>query len=278
MISVIIPAHNESAVIGRLLDGLLGNARPGEFEVIVIANGCTDETEGVAAGYGEAVTVLSTPVPSKAVALRLGDEHARSFPRLYVDADVELTAVDARALAAALDEPGVLAVAPARELALARRPLSVRWYYQFWERLPVVREGLFGRGVIGLNAAGKARLGAIPDVIGDDLLASVSFDPGMRRVVAGSRVRVHTPRTAGDLVRRRVRSATATAQLAGAVGSDPARTSRSDLFRVVRREPAMALRLPVFLGVTLISRVRARRRIRAGDFDTWLRDESSRTG
>jgi hypothetical protein len=38
----------------------------------------------------------------------------------------------------------------------------------------------------------------------------------------------------------------------------------------------MALRLPVFLGITAMSRAQAKRRTRDGDFTTWLRDESSR--
>jgi hypothetical protein len=294
VISVVVPAHNEAAVIGRLLAGLLRDARPGEFDVVVVANGCTDDTAGVAAGFGPDVTVVSTPVPSKFAALRLGDERARGFPRLYVDADVELGTEDARALAGALSEPGVLAVAPERDLALDRRPPSVRWYYQFWERLPVVRAGLFGRGVIGVNAEGKRRLGQVPDVLGDDLAASVAFEQGQRRVVRRARVRVHTPRTRADLVRRRIRSLTATAQLAerteaaaaglpgpqgeaSRAGLAAARTTRADLLTVVRSDPRMALRLPAFLGITLLSRRGARRRIRSGDYTTWLRDESSRT-
>jgi cellulose synthase/poly-beta-1,6-N-acetylglucosamine synthase-like glycosyltransferase len=117
VISVVIPAHNESAVIGRLLSGLLAGAAPDEFDVIVVANGCTDDTAKVAGRFGPAVTVLTSPIPSKAAAMRLGDEKAHGFPRLYMDADVELTTAGARALAAALVEPGVLAVAPEREIA-----------------------------------------------------------------------------------------------------------------------------------------------------------------
>jgi len=274
VISVVIPAHNESAVIGRLLGGLLADAKPDEFDITVVANGCTDDTAAVAAGFGDAVNVVVTPVPSKFAALRLGDQHARGFPRLYVDADIEIGTDDVRRMADTLDEPGVLAVAPTREVVLDRRPLSVRWYYQFWERLPVVREGLFGRGVIGVNEAGKARLGEIPDVMGDDLAASLAFAPAERRVVPDSFVRVHAPRTRDDLIRRRVRSATATSQLAER--GDSARTTRSDLIGVVLGDLRMAMRLPVFLWVTLVSRRRADSHIKSGDFTTWHRDESSR--
>jgi hypothetical protein len=88
---------------------------------------------------------------------------------------------------------------------------------------------------------------------------------------------VHAPRNAADLVRRRVRSLTSTDQLGQRTSaSADARTTRADLLGVVRARPAMTLRLPVFLGVTLLARRRARQRLASGDFTTWDRDESSR--
>jgi glycosyltransferase involved in cell wall biosynthesis len=278
VISVVIPAHNEAAVIGRLLSGLLADARPDEFDIVLIANGCTDDTAGVAASFGAPVRVINTPVPSKFQAMRRGDEVAVGFPRLYVDADVELSTAAVRALAAALDEPGVLAVAPQREVVLTDRSRAVRYYYEFWQRLPVVRDGLFARGVIGLSEAAMDRLGTIPDVMGDDLALSVAFTAAERRVVPAAVVRVHAPRVWADLMRRRIRAVTATAEFADrGEGGDSARTTRADLIGVLRREPRMALRLPVFLCVTLLARRRARRAIATNDFSTWLRDESSRT-
>ena len=139
VISVVVPAHNEARVIGRLLDRLaprtqLGQeaaagpaAAPDTFEVIVVANGCTDDTARVAASYGPGVTVAEVPVASKQGALVAGDEAARGFPRIYVDADVELGAADIRALGDALSAPGALAAGPERVLDLAGRPWTVRW-------------------------------------------------------------------------------------------------------------------------------------------------------
>ena len=49
MTSIVIAAYNEAGVIGRCLDALLSGADPGEFDVTVVANGCTDATEQVAA-------------------------------------------------------------------------------------------------------------------------------------------------------------------------------------------------------------------------------------
>jgi glycosyltransferase involved in cell wall biosynthesis len=280
MISVVIPAHNESAVIGRLLTALLADAKPGELEVIVVPNGCTDGTEAVAKSFGDAVTLVSTPEPSKHAALRLGDRHATpGSPRIYVDADVVLDTEGVRRLADALAQPGVLAAAPERDIPLHDRPLVVRWYYDVWLRLPVVREGIFGRGVIAVSPEAQARIDALPDVIGDDLAASVAFSPAERRVVQEATVVVQVPRTTADLIRRRVRSATGTVQLQAILPAvSEARTSRADLLRLARAHPLLLPKLVVFLGVTVIARRRARKPIAAGDFSTWERDESSRSG
>ncbi|HET7017417.1 MAG TPA: glycosyltransferase, partial [Streptosporangiaceae bacterium] len=172
MTTIVIPAHNEGLVIGRLL-GLLGAEGPApDLTVIVVANGCSDNTVEVARSFGSDVKVVSIPQASKHLALLAGDNEATDFPRIYVDADVELGLADVRALEAALAEPGVLAAAPERALAFDGCPWSVRWYYDIWLRLPQVRQGLFARGVIGVSKEGHGRLAALPPLMADDLAAS----------------------------------------------------------------------------------------------------------
>jgi glycosyl transferase family 2 len=275
VVSIVVPAHNEAKVLSRLLRPLLATARPDELDVIVVPNGCTDETAAVAESFG--VRVVSAPIASKAKALRLGDAAARGFPRLYVDADVELGTDDVRALAAELARPGVLATAPERSLAMDGRPWPIRWYYAIWTRLPEVRAGLFGRGVIAVNMEGHARLHRLPEVMADDLAMSLAFTAAERAVAPGSRVVIHPPRTWRDLVRRRVRAAAGVGQLEAAVlgqAGGSARTSMGDLLGIVRREPRLLPCLVVFLAVTVRARLRARRT----GTSTWLRDESSRGG
>lgn len=276
--SIVVPAHNEAKVLGRLLGGLLASAEPGELDIVVVPNGCTDRTAQVAASFGAAVRVVEAPEPSKAAALRLGDSAASGFPRLYVDSDVELGTEDVRALAAALRRPGVLAVAPARRLEMTGRPWPVRWYYEVWTRLPEVRRGLFGRGVIGVTGEGHARLAALPGVIADDLAASLAFAADERAIVDSAQVVVHPPRTWGDLLRRRVRAAAGVEQLERAGLEQPggsARTGLSDLAAMARHEPRLAPRIPVFVAVALVARTRRARR--RGDYSGWQRDESSRS-
>ncbi|MGW5847207.1 glycosyltransferase [Streptomyces sp. NPDC055254] len=307
MTSIVIPAHNEGRVIGRLLDALLADvphAPDGTgTEIVVVCNGCTDDTARVAADRGARVRVVEIPTPSKHTALRVGDEHARGFPRLYVDADVVLGAADVRALAGALTAaPELLAAAPGRDIPLAGSAWPVRAYYGVWQRLPAVREGLFGRGVIAVSEAGHARIAALPPLMADDLVASLAFAPGERRVVEEARVVVRPPRTWSDLVRRRIRAATSSAEVErfqerreqerrGSEqerrGRQPregvpepaapsARTSTADLRAVLRTRPGLLPGVVVFVVTALAARRGARKAVRAGDFSTWLRDESSR--
>jgi glycosyltransferase involved in cell wall biosynthesis len=279
MISVIIPACNEARVIGRLLEHLVSSARPGELEVIVVANGCTDDTADVARAFGSPVQVLTMGAASKLRALAAGDRAASGFPRVYVDADVDLGTEDLRALAGALERPGLLAAAPERELVMTGRAWPVRWHYDVWTRLPEVRQGLFGRGVIAFSQTGHARVNGLAPVIADDLAVSVAFKPSERAVVPEARVVIYPPRTVPDLLRRRVRIAEGVAQLErtpAAPDSSLPRTRRSDLLALARREPRVAPRVAVFLAVALGARLLARRSVRRNDYSSWQRDESSR--
>ncbi|MFB7262971.1 glycosyltransferase [Streptomyces nojiriensis] len=300
MTSIVIPAHNEGRVIGRLLDALLADASASGPDIVVVCNGCTDDTARVAGERGDRVRVVEIPTPSKHRALRVGDEHARGFPRLYVDADVVVGAADVGALVGALDRsPELLAAAPGRDIPLGGCAWPVRAYYRVWQRLPAVREGLFGRGVIAVTEAGHARIAALPPLMADDLAASLAFGPGERRVVEEARVVVRPPRTWSDLIRRRVRAATSSAEFerfqaarqaeapeaAPEQGSEPvsepvseqtARTGAADLRALLWARPALLPGVAVFVVAALAARRGSRKAIRDRDFSTWLRDESSR--
>jgi glycosyltransferase involved in cell wall biosynthesis len=273
--SIVVPAHNEERVLGRTLSALLAGTEARGLDIVVVANGCTDATASVARGFG-GVRVVETDVPSKSNALRLGDDAAAGFPRVYLDADVVLPSACVRALCAALTG-GVLAAGPSRRIPMDGVGWAVRWYYDVWQRLPLVRDELFGRGVIALTEEGHARLGAWDDVMADDLAVATAFGPAERVIVAAAVVEIRPPRTYADLLRRRVRAMTGNARLvAGArpVGARvQPRTGWRDLRRLVVADPRLAPKVVLFLGTAVFARLRARR----ADHGTWLRDESSRT-
>ncbi len=84
-VSVVIPAYNEAARIGAVLEPVL--AAPSVHEVIVVDDGSTDATAAVAARYG--VKVVRLPENrGKGAALAAGAREASGDVLLFLDADL----------------------------------------------------------------------------------------------------------------------------------------------------------------------------------------------
>ena len=76
---VLVPAHNEAPVIGRCLEAIYADARPGD-RVLVVADRCTDATATVARRFGASVVTREyDDEPGRAAARQAGLEHARAL-------------------------------------------------------------------------------------------------------------------------------------------------------------------------------------------------------
>ena len=100
VVSVIIPACNEARYIGACLKAVLSSdpLPKHTLEVIVVANGCTDDTVSIAkrfAGMAEPrgwrLRVMDLPKGDKIMALNAGDDRAIGNIRVYLDADVVIS-------------------------------------------------------------------------------------------------------------------------------------------------------------------------------------------
>jgi glycosyltransferase involved in cell wall biosynthesis len=273
-VSIVVPAHNEEAVIVSNLRRLLDGSAPGEFDVIVVANACSDRTAEAARQVG-GVQVLETPVPGKPNALRLGDSQCATFPRIYLDADVELDARSVRELLAACAEPGILACAPTPELDLAGAGRVVTRVHRVHEALIAPQRALAGAGVYVLTEPGHDRVFPIPDVISDDGLVHASFAPHERVVVRTARSLVRPARTVSAYLNRRVRVRRGNRQLAELGRSAPeGRLTLGHLGRLVRARRVSLLDGGCYLAVLTLDR--ALTRLRRGSGDVWASDASSR--
>lgn len=199
--SVVIPAHDEEARIGATLVALLDG--PEQFEVVVVCNGCSDGTATIARDMGVVVAELDRP--SKAAALRRGDELAVTFPRIYLDGDVVLSNSGAAALAAALDLSAPAVAGVPAQLDLSRCSRAVRWYYEFRQTLPIFQHGIIGAGVYALNERGRERFDDWPEILGDDHFVFRLFHDDERITVRGHRTEVEAPPNLRSLVARGVR-------------------------------------------------------------------------
>lgn len=274
--SIVVPAHDEEAVIGRCLDGLHHDAEPGEWEVVVTANGCTDRTVEIARAHPLGVVVVDRPEPGKPAALNAADAVATAFPRIYLDADIEVSSATLRALVATLEEPDVLAAAPRLRPVTTRCSPLVRSYYRIWPDLPVLRDGYVGSGVFALSREGHARIAPFPAIVAEDDYVRRSFRRDERRTSPGS-FDVHVARTVRSLVHRGVRTRAGNRELTQALPDLPTSPDDSTLRYLLRRarSPRELPHVLVFVALTVAVRVRAEIKLRRGD-SSWERDESSR--
>lgn len=280
MISVIIPAHNEEALIESCLRRLTEGARDGELEVLVACNGCLDETEALARSFGPPVRVLSTNVASKTRALNLGDDEARGFPRFYVDADVSLDLAAVRTVAALLVDGRAFAAAPRARIDSQHASWAVRSFYRVWMALPYFDESMVGSGVYALSEEGRRRFDRFPEIIADDEFIRRQFAPDERRRVDDCTFAIRPPSRIRGVIREKTRSRLGLYQLTSRFPSlvhpqrAPERLRR--VAAVLLGRPSIWPSLPVFACVAAIARFRARRRAARGDFSGWERDASSR--
>ncbi|MDP9980741.1 exopolysaccharide biosynthesis WecB/TagA/CpsF family protein [Pseudarthrobacter oxydans] len=248
--SVIIPAHNEASVIARTLAPLARLAATGQLEVIVACNGCSDDTARIA-GQFEGVTVLELEQPSKTAALNAGDAVASHWPRLYLDADVQISPGTVRAVLNALLSGQVLAARPAVRFDLQHAHPLIHSYYRTRLHLPAARSGLWGGGVYGLSQEGRQRFEQFPNLTADDLFVDRLFEPSEKAVLDVEPVVICPPRTPKDqlAVLHRV-------YRGNAEQNDGHSTASQTLSEVVRsiRGPLSAVHASVYMGFALAGR------------------------
>jgi 1,2-diacylglycerol 3-beta-glucosyltransferase len=107
-IAVLVPAHDEAVLVGRCVTSLREQSYPSDlYEIVVIADNCTDDTAARAAAAGATVLVRTAPdARGKGPALRWAmDRLLQSDPDLAA-----LAVVDADSIA----DPGLLGALVAR--------------------------------------------------------------------------------------------------------------------------------------------------------------------
>jgi glycosyltransferase involved in cell wall biosynthesis len=278
MFSVIVPAHNEEKVIARCLAALVEGASPGEIEVIVVCNACTDGTAGVVRGFGGPVRLLETDTPGKSNALNLGDRAAFGYPRFYVDADVVVDFPSLRQMAAALEGDRVFAVSPRVRWDLDGASWAVRAFYDIDRRLPSHLETIGGSGVYAVSKSGHQRLRSFPLLTADDAYVRNSFAVHERQTVSGAWSLVTPPKTLAGVIAIKTRShfgnyelARLYPQLRRNVGA-----SNAPVLLKLAARPWLWPRLAVYAYVKIRAKLAARRRARSGRPLEWIRDDTSR--
>jgi glycosyltransferase involved in cell wall biosynthesis len=183
-LSIILPASNEAALIGACLEAVLASrwTRAEPVEVIVVANGCKDDTAARAHSFSDRFTargwgfcVLDLVEGGKLFALNAGDAKAQGATRLYLDADVTVSPDLLSQIADTLETDAPRYASGA--VRIVARGWVSRAYARIWRQVPFMAHGVPGCGVFAVNAPGRARWGTFPQIISDDTFVRLSFAP-----------------------------------------------------------------------------------------------------
>ena len=188
-LSIVVPAHNEATVIAACLDALLAAQTDVPVQVIVVANGCRDETADIAREYTDKFTdkgwrlnVLDLPQGGKPNALNQGDDAALFANRIYLDADVTVQPDMLRDLATVLNVPEPRYASGTLNIVAPDNFFS-RAYARIWRKVPFMAQGVPGCGLFAVNAAGRERWAEFPEIISDDTYVRLQFDASERVAV-----------------------------------------------------------------------------------------------
>lgn len=277
-ISIIIPAHNEENVIAATLLELLPGILDHSVETIVVCNGCIDNTAQIAASIDPSIICIETPLASKPNALNLGDRAARWFPRIYLDADVTISRDAVDKIAQALSKGTFMVAAPSLRMGYHDASYLVRSYYDIWQRLPYVKEGMIGVGVYALSEQGRKKFDVFPDIIADDGYIRALFNQNERAIVTNCWSLVRAPQNLKGLVKIKTRSRRGRYELAQKFPELMRNENKEygKAFLNLVRSPSLWPKVAIYLYVNMASRLYAR--ILPGGITNghWERDESSR--
>jgi len=133
MISFIIPARNEEALLGQTLDSI-SNAAPAlktDYEIIVVNDASTDSTASIAQSHG--AKVVNVELRKISAVRNAGARAARGDLFIFVDADTQVTAEVLLSVQKAISDGAV--GGGARLVCDAATPAAARciiWVFMFF--------------------------------------------------------------------------------------------------------------------------------------------------
>jgi len=280
MTSIIIPAYNEASVIKRGLTALL-NEIGADDEVIVVCNGCHDNTADVARRVSDVIRVEVIEESSKTAALNHGDAIASTFPRIYMDADTWLKSGSIEKIKSTLLNTQCDAVSPEVEMCLKNSSWVVGAYYDIWLNLPYCQSGLIGAGVYALSEAGRGRFKQFPNIIADDGYVRSLFNDSERSIAKGAVSVVQAPSSLKWLLKIKIRSRKGGIELSRSHLTLKHSNSKTDYFSVfvsLLKGRYHWGKFAVYFMINVIARILANRELKDRSKNAWEQDLSSRKG
>lgn len=275
MATIIVPAHNESTVIKDCLDSIVD--QKGVDQVIVVCNGCTDDTVDIVRQNYPDVRCLDIEKPSKTNALNEAEKYILSYPVFYIDADTILSPNTVFHIAQALENSPIMLAAPTPDVDTSQSTWAVKQFYKIWLNLPYINDGVIGTCSFILTEKGRSRFDKFPDIINDDGFVRCCFDTHERANIPGCKINIRAPKNLYSLIKIKTRARLGNMQLnALKLCMKPKKANYSNAMKkkIFSKDVFSAV---VYIGIVMVIRLRAYFQFQRLDHNyRWEKDLSTR--
>ncbi len=289
-LSIIIPAYNEARSLrllipqltnlkgGLLMSGQRISEFPKNIEVIVACNGCTDGSAGVVKAFQKALSddsqqdkaisvdlqLIEIDEADKIQAINRGNEAASYFPRVLIDADIDIALPDVIFCASQLIKQQKKAASPAIRFNTSYCDKWVQLYYRAARHSSYNTTGLLSN-VILLSEAGFNRVDPLPAVIADDEYIRHQFSAEERLVINDVSFRFNCPKTVRSLTNVLTRVHRGNVQLSTVIGPLTSTDKQKQELRQIFRKAGFSAFM-TFMLLKCYVRFRVK-------LDTWMKRE-----
>jgi len=205
-ISVCIPAHNEALTIESIIENVRRVSNVTIREILVCANGCTDETVDIVKSMAKQNDTIRLLVEAKASKINAWNqlvEEACSEVLVFLDADITFEPDSVISLVNALNDSNLLVASGVRVLDRAKLTLERR--FTGFILHPLSQDYVYG----GYYAVRKPSLLAyfhsigmsqMPNSISEDIFLTIAI-PLKRIAIISQAIAYFTPPSAKELIR-----------------------------------------------------------------------------
>ncbi|MEZ8186311.1 glycosyltransferase [Shewanella sp. 5S214] len=272
MISVLIPAYNEEKTISKLLKEYEGLENL--YEVIVITNGCSDNTMTEAKKF-KFVKIINLSIGSKVIAINEGIKLISGDRVMIQDADVIIKHESLVNLSNDKNskEYDFFTLEP----KFIGGSFLVRKFYKFMMLTPVFKKGMVSAGVYIISNKVIDKVFPLPNVISDDGFVKSSLGENNLFKIKNSFSNVLIPNDLYSLVKIKTRSRMGNLQLKHIFGFSPSvkGNEQKKLFLLAVNNKEFFSYF-IYVLVTIVCRARAFIFIKLSKDDIWERDDSNR--
>lgn len=205
MFSIVIPAYNEEKVLTKVLSYLFADDVLSNAEIIVVLNGCKDNTASNLANYlaEQQDTLERKKLPfqvfdiekaSKTNAINVGLANVSNDYVVLLDADIFISGKHISQLVEALENSNLYAMSPKVNFDTSNASGLLKKYYDI-EKASYYNNHLRLSNVIALSRKAMNSLGALPEVIADDEYIRRSLPQNSYRVFNDATHTFKTPKS-----------------------------------------------------------------------------------